>query len=141
MKNGVIDMNERRDLSFEPVLIGTPVAFKKIRWAAGGSGLDAAATMELEAFAERLNVNPAVVVEIGVHSDAREGDDAAKIDQRRAQTVVDFLVRKGVRKDRLVAKGYGNARLKNHCAPWVQCTEAEHAVNRRVEYTVMELRP
>jgi outer membrane protein OmpA-like peptidoglycan-associated protein len=141
MKNGIIDLNERRDLSFEPVLVGTPVLFKSIRWAEGEARLDPIATTEIEVFAERLIVNPAVVVEIGVHSDARSGEDAAKLDQRRAQAIVDLLIKKGVKRTHLVAKGYGISKLKNHCVPGVPCTEAEHAQNRRVEYTVTEVKP
>jgi outer membrane protein OmpA-like peptidoglycan-associated protein len=78
-------------------------------------------------------------MEIAVHSDAREGTDAAKLDQRRAEAIVDHLVAKGVARDRLVAKGYGISKLKNHCAPGVTCTEAEHAQNRRVEYSVLSI--
>jgi outer membrane protein OmpA-like peptidoglycan-associated protein len=141
MKNGIIDLNERRDLDLEPIQVNDPVPFRNIRWAVGDASLDAAATRELEVFAERLNVNPAVVVEIGVHSDARGGDDAAKLDQRRAQAIVDLLVKKGVKRSRLTAKGYGIAKLKNHCVPGVPCSEAEHALNRRVEYTVTEVKP
>ena len=55
--------------------------------------------------------------------------------------MVDHLTLRGVKRDRLTAKGYGIARLKNHCAPGVTCTEAEHAQNRRVEYTVTEILP
>jgi outer membrane protein OmpA-like peptidoglycan-associated protein len=141
MREGIIDLNEVRDLSFEPLNVGSPTAFKYIRWAKSDVKLDPIARTELDAFAERLNVNPAVRVEIAVHSDARDGADAAKLDQRRADAVVDYLVGKGVKRDRLVAKGYGFSKLKNHCAPGVTCTEEEHAENRRVEFTVTSITP
>lgn len=138
MKEGIIDLNEVRDISFEPVLIGSATPFKYIRWGKAESRLDPIARTELDAFADRLNVNPGLKVEIAVHSDAREGTEAARLDQRRAETIVDHLVSKGIKRDRLVPKGYGYSRLKNHCAPGVTCTEAEHAENRRVEFTVLE---
>jgi hypothetical protein len=34
------------------------------------------------------------------------------------------------------ATGYGSSRPLNHCVPGVQCTEEEHAVNRRNEFVV-----
>jgi len=139
MKNGILVLNDKQALDLEPIDQGVAVPFKAIRWAKGDAKLDATARTELDAFAERLNVNPAVKVEIGVHSDARDGSDAAKLDQRRADAIVDHLTKRGVKKDQLLAKGYGIALLKNHCAPGVQCTEAEHAQNRRVEYTVTEI--
>ncbi|HQW06345.1 MAG: PD40 domain-containing protein [Flavobacteriales bacterium] len=136
MKEGLIILNDVRDLSFEPIELGVPSAFRFVRWAKDEVRLDPVARTELEAFAERLNVNPAVHVEIGVHSDARDGDGAVALDQRRADAIVDFLVNNGVKRERLVGKGFGTTRLKNHCAPGVVCSEAEHAQNRRVEYTI-----
>ena len=139
MKNGIILLNDLRPLDLEPILIGTPVPFKQIRWAKDGHDLDQSGKLELDQFAERLNTNPLIKVEIGVHSDARDSDDPAKRDQKRAAAIVAYLVKKGVKKDRLSEKGYGISRLKNHCAPGVQCTEAEHAENRRVEFTVTDV--
>lgn len=77
-------------------------------------------------------------VEISAHTDSRGSDDANKdLSSRRAQSVVNYLVGKGISPDRLVSKGYGEDRLKNKCADGVQCTEAQHAVNRRVEFRVL----
>jgi len=141
MKQGIIVLNDERDLSFEPILIGTPVRFERIRWATSDAKLDATAKAELDAFAERLNVNPTLNLEIGVHSDARDGADAIKLDQRRADAIADYLATRGVKRDRVTAKGYGITRLTNHCAPGVTCTEAEHAQNRRVEYMITAVAP
>ncbi len=142
MKQGVIDLNEARDLSLEPITIGQAIALKHLRWASGNAQLDPMARTELDALAERLTVNPSVSVEIGVHSDAR-GDAAAeqKLSQQRADAVVTYLKGKGIAKERLVGRGYGNTRLLNHCAPGVQCSEEEHGVNRRTEYTVTAVQP
>jgi len=141
MKSGIILLNDRRDLDFEPIDIGTPLPLRQVRWVTGETRFDEQAKTELDVLAERLNVNPALKVEIGVHSDARDATDAARLDQRRAEAIVDHLVRRGVKREKLVAKGYGISRLKNHCAPGVSCSEAEHAQNRRVEYTVLEVMP
>jgi len=141
MKAGLIDLGEARELSFEPIDLGSPLPFKYVRWPKGEVKLDPIARTELDAFADRLNVNSALKVEIGVHSDARDGADAARLDQRRAEAIVDYLVTRAVKRDRITAKGYGFSRLKNHCAPGISCTEEEHAENRRVEFTVLEILP
>jgi outer membrane protein OmpA-like peptidoglycan-associated protein len=137
MKQGIIDLNEVRELRFEPVEVGVPVAFRYVRWSTGGTNLDPLARTELDAFAERLLVNPALKLEIAVHSDTR-GDAAANlsITQKQAQAIVDHLVAKGVPKERVVAKGFGSERPRNHCVAGVSCTEEEHAENRRNEWTV-----
>ena len=58
---------------------------------------------------------PRVKVELSSHTDSK-GDDDYNIDlsQRRAESVVKYLIKKGIDRDRLVAKGYGETR---HIAP------------------------
>jgi len=50
------------------------------------------------------------------------------------------LIGKGVKKEQLVAKGYGETQLKNKCKNGVTCSEEEHAVNRRVEIKVLDVK-
>lgn len=85
-----------------------------------------------------MNDKPGTKIEIGAHTDARGSDAANKdLSARRAQSVVNYLIGKGITPDRLVSKGFGEERLKNKCEDGVDCTEAEHAVNRRVEFRVL----
>ncbi|MEZ4757396.1 MAG: OmpA family protein [Flavobacteriales bacterium] len=141
MKQGVIDLNEARDLAMEPVVIGEPQPFRYIRWAQTGTQLDPQAKTELDALAERLTVNPDIVVELAVHSDARGGaEEQRKLSQKRADALAAYLIGKGIAKERLQARGYGSERPLNHCVPGVQCSEEEHAVNRRNEYVVLSAR-
>lgn len=137
MARGVIDLNEAADLSFEEIQVGKPIPLKHQRWIDTRMDLDPVARTELDVLADRLQVNPAVHVEVAVHSDAR-GDlaEALKLSQKRADVIGAYLRSKGVPKEHLVVKGYGAMRLLNHCAPGVNCTDAEHAQNRRVEWTV-----
>ncbi|MEO8587781.1 MAG: carboxypeptidase regulatory-like domain-containing protein [Flavobacteriales bacterium] len=142
MKQGIIDLNDARDLALEEIVIGQAIGLKHIRWAEGSAQLDPTARVELDALAERLTVNPGVSIEVAVHSDARgDGAEQQKLTQRRADAMATYLKGKGIFKERLTAKGYGNSRLLNHCAPGVQCSEEEHAVNRRTEYTVTAVQP
>jgi len=140
MTRGVIDLNEATDLRMEEIAIGRPIALKYQKWAAGSASLDPIALTELDALADRLQVNPMLNVEIGVHADARgNATEELKLSQKRAEAVVAYLKGKGINKDRLTAKGYGMTRPMNHCGPGVTCTEAEHAENRRTEYTVTSI--
>lgn len=140
MTRGVIDLNEATELSLETIAVGTPVRLKYQKWSPGSAVLDPVAKTELDALADRLQVNPQLMVEIGVHSDGRgDATEELKLTQKRAEAIVAHLKNKGIMKDRLVAKGYGITRLLNNCGPGVTCTEAEHAENRRVEYTVISV--
>jgi len=60
-----------------------------------------------------LNDNPNVTIELSAHTD-RKGSEAYNIDlsQRRAQSVVDYLIKGGIEKDRLTATGYGKSEPK-----------------------------
>ena len=72
---------------------------------------------ELQRLLRMLEENPRYRVEIGAHTDARGGRRYnLKLSQRRAEAVVQWLVRQGVPSYRLVAKGYGESRLANRCS-------------------------
>lgn len=60
-----------------------------------------------------LNDNPNITIELSAHTD-RKGSDAYNMDlsQRRAQSVVDYLIKNGIEKDRLTAVGYGKSQPK-----------------------------
>lgn len=81
---------------------------------------------------------PFIRIEIDSHTDSRDSDEYnMDLSQRRAQSVVDYLVSKGIKSSRLVARGFGETKLVNRCANGVDCTEAEHAKNRRTEFRVL----
>jgi len=62
----------------------------------------------LDALVQTLNDNPTIVIELGSHTDSRPipmSNDT--LSQRRAESVVDYLVEKGIDHNRLDAHGYG----------------------------------
>jgi peptidoglycan-associated lipoprotein len=70
-------------------------------------------TVSLDKLVETLNDNPNITIELGSHTDYR-GDDAFNmgLSERRAQSVVDYLISKGINQARLVSKGYGESTPK-----------------------------
>lgn len=79
-----------------------------------------------------------VSVEIMSHTDSRGNAQYNKaLSQRRAQSVVDYLASKGIARSRMVAKGYGEERLVNNCKDGVECSEQQHAQNRRTEFRLL----
>jgi len=85
-----------------------------------------------------MQENVDAVVEIGSHTDARAPYDYnIRLSQRRAQSVVDWLIARGISKSRLKAKGYGETQPVNGCTDGVQCTEYEHQRNRRTTFRVV----
>ena len=79
-------------------------------------------------------------IELSAHTDSRGSSSYnQRLSQARAQSCVDYLISKGVRKDRILAKGYGETMLVNKCKDGVQCSEEEHQENRRTEVRILEV--
>lgn len=85
-----------------------------------------------------MSSKPGLRIEIMSHTDSR-GDDTYNmvLSQQRAQSVVNYLVSNGISRNRLVARGYGESRLKNNCRNGVECSDVEHHANRRTEFRIM----
>ncbi|CAN5337056.1 hypothetical protein BH09BAC5_BH09BAC5_13070 [soil metagenome] len=96
-----------------------------------------AAENTLEKVVKVMQNDPNITIEVSAHTDSRgRSDDNQKLSQKRAQAAVDYLVKRGVDKKRLTSIGYGETRLLNKCADGVECTEEEHAKNRRTEFKI-----
>jgi outer membrane protein OmpA-like peptidoglycan-associated protein len=94
----------------------------------------------LEKLHKLIDENPHLVFEIGVHTDSRGNDEYnLALSQGRADEIALNLIRKGIPKNRLSAKGYGETRLVNHCANGVRCNGEEHQLNRRIEFIVRDI--
>jgi outer membrane protein OmpA-like peptidoglycan-associated protein len=103
-------------------------------------------TQESEVMLEKLHKmmeeNPHLVFEIGVHTDSRGNDEYnLALSQGRADEIVFNLLKKGIPKNRLLAKGYGETLLVNHCSNGVRCNGNEHESNRRIEFIVKDILP
>ena len=96
------------------------------------------AALVLDNVANILKQNPTLRIELSSHTDSR-GNDAynMKLSQRRADSAVKYLESKGIGRDRMVARGYGETRLINDCGNGVDCPEADHEQNRRTEIKVL----
>ncbi len=83
--------------------------------------------------------HPEARVELSAHTDAQSSAEFnMKLSKRRAQSCYDYLKKKGLSTDRMVAKGYGETRLVNECSDGVECPDEKHQENRRVEIKFLE---
>ena len=96
------------------------------------------ARVELEKIVEVLAQNPTIKIEIGSHTDSRQSKQYnQQLSERRAKSTLEYLVQRGINKNRLTAKGYGETQLVNHCADGATCSEAEHQLNRRSTFVIV----
>lgn len=98
---------------------------------------DAAAI--LDELVRTMRDNPTLRIELSSHTDSR-GSHAYNeaLSQRRAQSAVDYLVSRGIARERMVAQGYGERQLANRCSDGVPCSREEHQANRRTMVTVLD---
>jgi peptidoglycan-associated lipoprotein len=115
----------------------------------------------LQGLIETLDANETIVIELASHTDSRDSDERNDIlSQKRAQSVVDYLISRGIDPDRLVAKGYGErspriltkdvtkegytfkaGTILNdsviNLLPGNAIKEAAHQLNRRTEFSIL----
>lgn len=88
-----------------------------------------------------LKKNKDLAVSVNGYADSR-GTEAynQNLSVRRANSVKNYLIENGIAKNRILSvKGYGETKLLNVCSDGVECTEAEHQLNRRTEFDVINL--
>ncbi|MDI1354628.1 MAG: OmpA family protein [bacterium] len=99
--------------------------------------IDADGMAVLDRAVDALNDYPKLVMEISSHTDSQSSSEFnLGLSKKRAQTAVDYVVSKGISPTRLKATGYGETRLLNKCADGVECSDAEHKINRRTEFKI-----
>jgi hypothetical protein len=100
------------------------------------------ATSALNRLIKIMEVNPDIKVELGWHTDSKGSDaDNLRLSQNRADLAVNYIASKGIEKDRIITRGYGESQLVNKCKDGVKCTDEEHKVNRRIEIKIIESIP
>jgi peptidoglycan-associated lipoprotein len=148
-------------IRFDLTPVETPISIDNIYYEFGKWDLLPESKNALDSLAELLILNPTTVIELMAHTDCR-GDEASNFDlsQKRAQSVVSYLISKGIQPGRLVAKGYGETAPKTVTRKLSQeypflkqgkeliCTYIEslqdknqqeicHQINRRTEFKVI----
>ena len=92
----------------------------------------------LDSLVRFLNRASNLSISLNSHTDSR-GSDAYNQDlsQRRAESVVRYLIAQGIDSARLVPAGFGETKLLNRCGNGVRCSDAEHELNRRTTFKVI----
>ncbi len=119
------------------IIVGEQFRTYNFRFEKGSTVLTRSSAVSMDSLALWLRLNPAVEIEIQVHTDARGNDkDNMTLSQQRAIQLANYLSSKGIHPRRLTARGMGETRLLNHCKNNILCMEEDHEVNNRVEIIV-----
>lgn len=148
------------DLQFPLASISAPVLIDNIFYAFDKATLLPESKNALDSLILMLNENPNITIELSAHTDYR-GAEAynKKLSQKRAESVVNYLINHGIAADRLTAVGYGEEKPKTirrkvaERYPWLkendvlteefilklkpEQQETANALNRRTEFKVL----
>ena len=119
-------LNHKEELRVEPVTdseeyvlqfplasITAPVLIDNIFYDFDRATLRPESTEALDKLVVLLNENPHVAIELAAHCDYKGSEEYnIRLSQRRAESVVNYLISKGIKKDRLTPKGYGKGSPK-----------------------------
>ncbi len=155
-----IQQNVLKDFSLVP-LPSEPIVLPDILYDLGKWELKPQYQDSLQGLIKTMDENKNLVIELASHTDSRDSDERNDIlSQRRARSVVEYLILRGIDPDRLVAKGYGerqprelkkditknNIRFKRGTVlteefikslGTIAEKEAAHELNRRSEFRIL----
>lgn len=136
LKEGVNDIRLTTKIVMEQIIIDKEIVIENIYYDYRAWNIREDASRELDKVVKLLVDNPGITIELSSHTDSR-GDDASnmKLSQARAESAVAYIVSKGIKKDRITAKGYGETapRIKE------EKSELDYQINRRTEFKVTKI--
>ena len=147
-----VDLNVEGDVFYEFMIKPREIAIdkdvdlakvlniKEIYFDLDKSDIRPDAAVELAKIVEVMRENPKMKIDIRSHTDSRASDEYnLRLSERRAKATLEWMVKQGIERKRLTAKGYGETQLVNGCSNGVPCTDEEHQANRRSEFIIVSM--
>jgi len=122
-----------KDVELKKIAIGTKIVLKNVFFDFDKATLRSESTAELTRLIALLNEVPNLKIEISGHTDSK-GDNAynKKLSERRAKSVTDYLISKGIASSRLRSAGYGEEKPIS-----TNDTDEGRQLNRRTEFEII----
>ena len=95
------------------------------------------AAVELEKIVAVLQKHKEINIVLNSHTDSRgRASYNLRLSEKRAQRAIEYLIKRGVDKTRLIGKGYGETELLIDCKYPEKCSKEEYQLNRRTEFII-----
>ena len=129
-------------IQLEPIAVGSKVVLNNIFFDFDKATLRNISNVELRKLFKLLTKNPGMVVEISGHTDSKGSEEYnVKLSEERAQSVVNYLIEKGINKNQMVAKGYGKSDpAANNINADGSDNPGNRQLNRRAELKIITLK-
>ena len=135
LKDFITNISFEKNLILEKIILNKSIVLENIYYDLDRANIRNDAALELNKLVRILIDNPKISIELSSHTDDRATVEYnLDLSQRRAESAVNYIISKGISKNRLIAKGYGESELiiKN------ATSEEEHQINRRTEFKVIK---
>lgn len=122
-----------KNIELKKIDIGKTIVLRNIFFDFDKATIRPESANELDRLIKLLNENPTIRIELGSHTDSKGSDDYnMKLSQSRSQSVVNYLITKGISASRLEAKGYGETKPIA-----TNDTDEGRQENRRTEFKIL----
>jgi len=100
------------------------------------------AAIELDKVVALMKQYPDIRIELGSHTDCRgKWDVNMRLSNKRAKSSANYIISRGISRNRVTYKGYGETKLINDCdckgKSAKPCSKEDHALNRRTEFIII----
>lgn len=135
LQNKAADSTYQKDIPLQPIEVNAAIVLRNLFFETKKFDIRPESEVELGKVVQLLQDNPTVKIQLEGHTDnVGTAADNQKLSDARARSVVNYLIQKGIRQDRLVAKGFGATKPVAD-----NKTEEGRALNRRTELKVVEM--
>ena len=119
-----------------PIITEREVVLQPIFFEFNKSNITQEGASELNKLVQVMNEYPNMVIFAKSHTDSRGSDKYnINLSERRAKSTVQYLISKGIAKERISGQGFGESEPKIVCD---SCTEEQYAQNRRSEFLIVK---
>jgi outer membrane protein OmpA-like peptidoglycan-associated protein len=135
-QEGGVYVLEAKLTAIKPIITEKEVILEAIYFEFDKSNITQQGAAELDRLVAVMNEYQEMVIFAKSHTDSRGKDKYnLNLSERRAKATVQYVISKGIDKERITGQGFGESELKVVCD---NCTEEEHAQNRRSEFLIVK---
>ena len=121
------------------LLSGGKISFNNILYEFDSYTILEGAAKELDDLGTLMLQNPEMKIQLSSYTDSRGSElYNLELSNKRALSAKNYLIDKGVNPQNIVAIGYGETSILNHCTEGVRCSDEEHNFNRRTEVQLIK---
>ena len=124
-------------LGYQGIEVGELTQITNIYYDLDRSNIRTDAKVQMDRLAHLMTKSSQIRLFLHSHTDSRADDGYnLALSKRRSLAAMNYLVKKGINRERITKDSFGEKQLVNDCASDKQCSEEQHQFNRRTEFKI-----